>query len=165
MTDENNQPTRIDLDWFRGTEEDLYAFANVQPPEAQTYTTKKGDTFDDIAAQFDISLSELLKANPSLLKVGVKLSIPGRVQISHTPADTGNSTPPQTPGGGGGNDGTSSATTPTTPVVTHTVKSGDTLYGIALKYRTTMEKIMEINPQITNKNIIHIGQVIVIPSS
>lgn len=160
VTDENNLPTRIDLNWFRGTEAELYQFAKVQPPAAQTYSVKAGDTFEDIAAKFNVSLLELLKANPSLLQVGFNLTIPGRVQISPPPGGTGDTpSQPTTPSGGG--TGTS---TDTKPVITHTVKSGDTLFAIALKYRTTMDKIMELNPQITNRNIIHVGQVIVIPS-
>lgn len=46
---------------------------------------------------------------------------------------------------------------------TYTVKSGDTLSGIAKKYNTTIEEILAINPQITNPNLIFVGQVINIP--
>jgi len=165
VTDENNQPTRIDLNWFRGTEEDLFRFAKVQPPTPQTYTVKAGETFEDITAQFDVSLSELLKANPSLLQAGVTLTIPGRIQISQPPTDTTTSGTSQPTTGGTTTSETSTGTTQPKSVVTHIVKSGDTLFAIAIKYHTTMDKIMEINPQITNKNIIHVGQVIVIPSS
>lgn len=164
VTDENNQPTRIDLNWFRGTEDDLYKFAKVRAPKEKTYTTKTGDTLEGIAAKFDLSLSELLKANPSLLRAGRQLTIPGRVKISPPPATT-KPAQPQPTSGGGKTSGTSTGITSTKPVVTHTVKSGDTLLGIALSYRTSIEKIMELNPQITNRNIIHVGQVIVIPSS
>ena len=161
VTDNNGLPTRIDLDWFRGTEAELYQFANVQPPAAQTYSVKAGDTLEDIAAQFNVSVIELLKANPSLPPVGFNLTIPGRFQIPSSPGGTGTTTPPATPP----DDNTSGGgTTAPKPVITHTVKSGDTLFAIALTYHTTMDKIMELNPQITNKNIIHVGQVIVIPS-
>lgn len=164
VTDENNLPTRIDLNWFRGTEDDLYRFAKVQPPTAQTYNVQTGDSLEEIAAKFNISLLELLKANPSLLQPGITLTIPGRIQVSQPSADTTTGTSQPTTGGTN-TSGTSTGTTLPKPVITHTVKSGDTLFAIALKYRTTMDKIMEINPQITNKNIIHVGQVIVIPSS
>jgi len=46
---------------------------------------------------------------------------------------------------------------------THTVKVGDTLSSIALKYGTTVDAILAINPQITNRNIIFDGQEIKIP--
>ena len=42
---------------------------------------------------------------------------------------------------------------------TYTVQSGDTLSAIALKYNTSVEKIAEQN-NISNPNIIHIGQAI-----
>lgn len=45
---------------------------------------------------------------------------------------------------------------------TYTVKSGDTLYGIATKYNTTYQKLAEYN-NITNPSIIYVGQKIRIP--
>lgn len=38
------------------------------------------------------------------------------------------------------------------------VKKGDTLSGIAKKYNTTVNKLMELNPSIKDKNKIYIGQ-------
>lgn len=156
VTDEINRPTRIDLNWFRGTEAELYQFANVQPEEAQTYTVRTGDTFKGIAEKHGLSLTELLDANPSLLKVGSKLSIPGRVNITIPAGGSGATTSTQPAG-------TSGSATSTQPGKTHTVKVGDTLSGIALKYGTTVDAIMAINPQITNRNIIFEGQEIKIP--
>ena len=43
------------------------------------------------------------------------------------------------------------------------VEVGDTLFGIALKYSTTVDAIMALNPQITNRNIVFEGQEIKIP--
>ena len=80
VTDEINRPTRIDLNWFRGTEAELYQFANVQPAAEQTYKVKAGDTFKGIAESHGLELTELLDANPSLLKVGSNLNIPGHVE-------------------------------------------------------------------------------------
>ncbi len=48
-------------------------------------------------------------------------------------------------------------------IITYTVKSGDTLSSIASKYNTTYQKLAEYN-NITNPNIINIGQVIKIPN-
>ena len=42
---------------------------------------------------------------------------------------------------------------------TYTVKKGDTLSGIAKKYKTTVKKLVEIN-NIKNPDLINIGQVI-----
>ncbi len=40
----------------------------------------------------------------------------------------------------------------------YTVKSGDTLSKIAKEYGTTVDAIMALNSQITNKNLIYVGQ-------
>ena len=42
----------------------------------------------------------------------------------------------------------------------YTVKKGDTLGAIALKYNTTVAKLMALNPQIKNANLIYVGDVI-----
>ena len=46
----------------------------------------------------------------------------------------------------------------------YTIRSGDTLFKLAMTYRTTVEAIMAINPGI-NPNNLQIGQVICIPGS
>lgn len=45
---------------------------------------------------------------------------------------------------------------------THTVKKGETLTTIAKKYNTTVEKLAELN-KIKNVNVIHSGQVLILP--
>lgn len=50
---------------------------------------------------------------------------------------------------------------------THTVQSGDTLWGIAKKYYgngSQYQKIVSANPSIKNPNLIYPGQVFTIPS-
>lgn len=44
----------------------------------------------------------------------------------------------------------------------YTVKWGDTLSEIAVRYNTTVSKLLELNPDITNKDLIYVDQVIVI---
>lgn len=52
----------------------------------------------------------------------------------------------------------------TTPTgTTYTVKSGDTLSGIAAQHGVTLAALLAANPQITNPNLIFAGQVINIP--
>ncbi len=51
-----------------------------------------------------------------------------------------------------------------TPVV-HTVARGDTLARIASRYDVTVADLLEANPQITNPNVIQIGDRITIPAS
>ena len=42
----------------------------------------------------------------------------------------------------------------------YTVKKGDTLGAIAQKYNTTVAKLMSLNPQIKNANLIYVGDII-----
>lgn len=52
--------------------------------------------------------------------------------------------------------------------MTHTVKSGETIGTIAAKYlgdKSRYTQILAVNPQITNPNLIKVGQVITIPST
>lgn len=142
VTNENGLPTACDLNWFRGTEAELYAFANVKPKDPVVYTVQSGDTFKSVAEKYKITVDELLAANPDLLAAGAKLTIP--VPTISKP-NTG--------------DGTGTIT----PTRTHTVKQGDTIGSIAQKYGVTVDAIKAINPQITNPNLIFVGQVIVIP--
>ena len=47
---------------------------------------------------------------------------------------------------------------PVAEQVKHTVIKGDTLWAIAKRYDTTLEKILQLNPQIKNPSLIRVGQ-------
>lgn len=55
--------------------------------------------------------------------------------------------------------------TPTTSQTTYTVVKGDTLSGIAKKFGIKLDDILKANPNIKNANLIHVGDVIAIPSA
>ncbi len=48
---------------------------------------------------------------------------------------------------------------------TYTIKSGDTLSGIASKYGTDVSTLMSLNPYITNKNLIYAGKTLNLPGA
>ena len=140
----NGINARVDLNLFNGTLEELYAFAGAQPvteqPQApQKYTVVTGDSFESIAIKYGVTVRELVSANPQLLKTGDQLTIPAAVAI---PAENG-----------GGSGSTAR---------TYTVKAGDTLTAIAVRFGTTVAAIASAN-NITNINNISVGQVLVIP--
>ena len=49
-------------------------------------------------------------------------------------------------------------------MATYTVKKGDTLSEIAKKHSTTIHALMSINKNISNANVIRVGQVLNLPS-
>ena len=141
----NGINAKADLNVFNGTLEELYKFAGAQltteqPQTPQKHTVMAGDSFETIAIKYGLTVRELVSANPQLLKTGDQLTIPIAVAI---PSEGGS---------------TSTANTPRT----YTVKMGDTLSAIAVKYGTTVAKIAAAN-NITNINNISVGQVLVIP--
>jgi GH25 family lysozyme M1 (1,4-beta-N-acetylmuramidase) len=148
----NGINAKVDLDLFNGTLEDLYKFAGAQivtapPTTPKRHTITAGDTFDSIASKYGVTLRELLIANPQLLRTGDQLTVPVAAAI---PSESGGST--------GSTSGGGSTSTPRT----YTVKSGDTLTVIAVKYGTTVAAIASAN-NITNINNISMGQVLIIP--
>ena len=100
-----------------------------------TYTVKYGDTLSKIALKYGTTVNNLVKLNniknPNLIYVGQVITI----QASN-------------------NIGSNSNTT-------YTVKYGDTLSKIALKYGTTVNNLVRLN-NIKNPNLIYIGQVLII---
>jgi len=115
------------------------------PTTGTTYTVKSGDTLYAIALQYGVTIQQIVSANnlanANLIRVGQVLTIPGTGTSTPTP-------PPSTPTAG----------------TTYTVKSGDTLYAIALRYGVTIQQIVSAN-NITNANLIRVGQVLTIPGS
>jgi len=143
----------VDMDLFNGTLEELYKFAGATPVVTTSssegpkkHKVAAGDTFESVAIKYGITVRELVSANPQLLKSADQLSIPVPVAI---PAESG------------GSSGSTSGGAPAQPR-TYTVKAGDSLSSIAVKFGSTVAKIASAN-NITNINLISVGQVLVIP--
>jgi GH25 family lysozyme M1 (1,4-beta-N-acetylmuramidase) len=136
----NGINARVDLSVFNGSLDELYRLAGIDSStgKSQKYTVVAGDSFDSIANQFGVTLRELISSNPQLLKIGDQLTIP-----SANGNDSGST--------GGG----------VSAQKTYTVKAGDTLYSIAIKYGTTVAAIASAN-NIANPNQINVGQVLII---
>ncbi len=118
------------------------------PSNIVTYKIKSGDTLGSIAQQYGLSSSkEIIEFNgmeSSFVKVGQTIRIPSTSAKSSVKPTTG----------------------PTKDIVvkkekkilnaSHTVKSGDSLYSIAIKNGTTVDSIKELN-NLENNNL-QIGQ-------
>ena len=51
-----------------------------------------------------------------------------------------------------------------TNVFVYTVEAGDTLLGIAKRFGTNLNKILRLNTDITNPDLIYVGQKITLPT-
>lgn len=107
------------------------------------YIVARGDTLKSLASRFNTSVDSLLAANPeitnpNLIYEGQHL----KVYVSAPPPP-----PPPPPSG-----------------QVYYVRKGDTLRSIASKFSTTVDAILKVNPQITNPNVIYVGQAISIPA-
>jgi len=140
-----------DMNLFNGTLEELYRFAGADIPDQapKMHTVVKSDNFESIANAYGVTVRELVMANPQLLVNGDKLTVPVAIAIPEDGLSNSNSTT------GTGNSDIS-------PKRMHTVKSGDSLSAIAVKYSTTVAAIASTN-NIKNINNIKAGQVLVIP--
>lgn len=156
LYDENNlkKLAKAEADWL-ATYYNMGTVAVKDEPKTEvkhdsvvntvSYTVKKGDTLGGIALKFSTTVDEIMALNPiirnkNLLSIGWTLTIP-----------TANS------------NGTT-VETYKIETVTYTVKSGDTLGGIASKYGVTVNDILAYNPSITNPNLINKNQKIIIPT-
>lgn len=111
-------------------------------PGFTAYTVKAGQTLYSIGKEYDISIADIKKYNPQLadgLKAGMVLSIPSKAIVQQ------NATP-----------------TPPTGDKTHTVKEGETLYSLAIRYHVGIADIKKLNPDLEHDGL-KAGMVIKIP--
>lgn len=91
----------VDLDWFNGSEQELLALTGGQTQSAQQrYLVKEGDSLEKIAQQFNVTLTELVRANPQLLTAGMWLNLPRA--SAPTPSSGSNTENPTRPSGAHG---------------------------------------------------------------
>lgn len=114
------------------------ATATPVPGGGTTYVVQQGDRLFSIGRLFNVNPYAIAQANslaaPYIIYPGQKLVIPG---------SSGTTPPPA-----GGN--------------TYTVRPGDNLFRIALKFGRSMQAIAAAN-NIANINFIYVGQVLTIP--
>lgn len=103
-----------------------------------TYTVKKGDSLYSIATKYNTTVDELKRINnltSNTLSIGQVLKLPSD-KVSDVEKEEN--------------------------TISYTVQKGDSLYSIARKYSTTIDKIKDLNNLTTN--LLSIGQVLLIPT-
>ena len=108
------------------------------------YIVARGDTLKVLAARFGSTVESIVASNPEIKNANVIY------EGQHLTIYSGPSTPPPAP--------------PPASGQTYYVVKGDTLRKIAAKFNTTVDAILRVNPQITNPNVIYVGQAIAIPA-
>lgn len=105
-------------------------------PDGIRYQIQRGDTIQNIARRFGVTAAALYRENPFLLVVGIRPGLEICIPVAPLP---------RCPSG-----------------FFHTVVAGDTLFGIAARYRTTVDAILRANPGLDPERLF-IGQQICIP--
>ena len=106
-------------------------------PES-TYTVKKGDSLYSIATKYNTTVDELKRINnltSNILSIGQVLKLPSDKASNVEKKEN---------------------------TISYTVQKGDSLYSIARKYDTTIDRIKDLNNLTTN--LLSIGQVLLIPT-
>lgn len=111
------------------------------------YYVQNGDTLKRIAKKFHTSVDELLRLNP-------QISNPDRIYAGQRLV-----VPHRSPGSGSGTGGTN---VPGSTQV-YVVQRGDTLKSIARQFGTTTAVLLQLNPNITNPDLIQVGQRMIVP--
>lgn len=111
------------------------------------YIIARGDTLKGLAVRFATTVDALLAANRDITNPNV-IYEGQRLIVYVAPVTPPPSTPPPAPSG---------------PI--YYVRQGDTLRNIASRLSTTVDEILRLNPQITNPNLIYVGQAITIPAN
>ncbi len=110
------------------------------PEGTEAYSIQTGDTFYAIAREYNTTVEALIQANPGVnpnnLRVGQQICIPTAPAPSECPEGT----------------------------FSYTIKTGDTFYSIAQQYNTTVEALIDYNPDM-DPDSLQIGQQICVPEA
>ena len=108
------------------------------PSGTQPYTIQAGDTLFSLANRFNTTVAAIMAANPNI--------DPNRLMIGQVICIPGAPGPVPCPGG-----------------QLYTIRSGDTLYALSIRFNVTIAAIIAANPGLDPMNL-RVGQIICIPA-
>ena len=111
------------------------------------YDVSAGESIYDIAAKLAVTKDNIIKNNPEAadgISNGMRLYFPVANEDGNAVAAAETTLKPQY------------------PILKHTVKQGETLYGLAKSYGTTVDELIALNPG--SESGIKVGQKLMIPS-
>ncbi len=134
--------------WRYGvTDRQILQLLKEHAPRPRVYIIQPGDTLSKLAESWNTSVQAISElngiSNPNLISVGQQIVVPGRAVP-------------------GGPTARRAAAAVPSQASTYTVQSGDTLSGLAQRWRTTVRAIAEAN-NIGNTDYIYQGQQLRIP--
>lgn len=133
-------------------------------PEPFKHVVQAGETLFSIAALYGVQPFVLVEVNniqnPDALAVGTELLIPGVASPSTGGDSDGGGDSEDSDGADSSQPGTIGADTSSS--VTHIVQPGETLNSIAADYGVDSAALASAN-NLTNRNLVRVGQVLVIP--
>jgi len=131
------------------------------PHEGGRYTIVKGDTVSRIAARFGVSVESVLSANglgwSSIIYPGQTIAIPATTPAAAPEIELVSDVSPEPAP-------TSPPPAPSSPTTTYTVKSGDTISGIASRFGVSTQAVLDANG-LNSSSIIYPGGSLVIPAA
>ena len=108
------------------------------PPGTREYTIQRGDTFFSLARRFDTTVARLRELNPGIdperLLIGQRICVPA--ENGQCPINARE----------------------------YTIQSGDTLFQLARRFNTTVDRLIVLNPGIEPDRL-EVGQVICVPDN
>ena len=111
----------------------------VPASDVVIHTVKSGESVYGISKTYGVTENELLTANPTMVN---GLNVGDQIIIPNKPVTNKNE-----------------------KIVYHTIKSGETLYGIAKRYDTTIEKLIELNPGVASTNLKIDDVIMIVPNT
>lgn len=123
-----------------------------------TYTVKRGDTLSGIASRHNTSVQNLMKWN----NLSTTLIYPGNKFVVSKNGSSSNSSNNNSSNNSSSSNSSNSSSN-NSSATTHTVKSGETLSHIAIRYGVSVSKLQQWNN--LNSHIILVGQKLSIGSS